>query len=78
MECMFAQIRPWFILSSERIVDPYEYHKNIYNGLCLAGQPSCMTKTLLLDITHKLFNQIFFIPATLIGTMTSTILRHFY
>ena len=34
-----------------------------------ASWPSCMAKTLTLDITRKLFNQIFFICAMLVGTI---------
>ena len=35
----------------------------------LAGQPSRVEKTLTLDIIYKLFNQIFFIPNLLLGTI---------
>ena len=34
-----------------------------------AGRPPCVAKTLTLDMTCKLFNQFFFIPAMLIGTI---------
>ena len=37
--------------------------------VCLAGKPtSYMAKALTLNITRKLFNQIFFIRAILLGT----------
>ena len=32
---------------------------DLYNELCLASQLSCVAKTLMFDITRKLFNQIF-------------------
>ena len=43
-----------------------------------AGRPSVLrAKSLTLYITHKLLNQLFFIPATLEATLTSTILYYF-
>ena len=52
-----------FVLS---LFDPYEYHMNLCSESCSYGQlaghpavrPSCVAKTLMLDITHKLLNQI--------------------
>ena len=49
------------------IFDPYECHMDLCNELCSSGQLACVRKTL--DITHELFNQSFFIPAMLTGTI---------
>ena len=52
---------------------PFEYHMDLCKELCLSsqlvGQPSCAIETLTLDITCKLFNQVFFIPVMLIDTI---------
>ena len=54
------------------IFDPYEYH-DLCNESCSscrpAIRPSCVAKTLTLDITRELLHHFFFIPAMLIGTI---------
>ena len=45
------------------IFDPYEYQMDLCHELCLSGRLPCMAKTSTLDITCRLFNQVFFIPA---------------
>ena len=45
------------------IIDPYEYHMGLCNESCSSGRPaecpSCVSKTLTLDVTSKLFIHFF-------------------
>ena len=55
------------------LFDPYEYHMDLFNELCspgwLASCPSCVTKTLTLDITGKLHHFLSYLKAILKGTI---------
>ena len=68
------------------IFDPYEYLVDLCIELCLSGRlagqqagwPSCVAKTLALDITHKLFNLFFPYLPYLYAPLTFTILDQFH
>ena len=78
-----SSILKWVLLHSVRLlfvrfIDPHEYHlcsescSSVRPSGQMAGpptsRPSCITTTLMLDITHKL-STIIFIPLILIGTV---------
>ena len=53
------------------LFDPYEYHMDICNDSCLSVQPAILRgKNLTLDITCKLFDQVFFLTAMPISTIS--------
>ena len=62
-----------FCSSCLPVFDVHEYHMDLRNESCSAGRLSCwlscVTKTLMLNITRRLLNLIFFLPAILIGTI---------
>ena len=49
-----------FIVMVIQLIDPCEWHIDLYNEPGSGGQPSCMAKTLMLDITCKLFYRFLF------------------
>ena len=50
--------------------DPYEYHIDICNESCSSGRPAVLrAKTLVFDITRKLFYQIFSYLPFLVGSI---------
>ena len=55
----------------------YKHHVDLCYQLCSSGQPSCLAKTLTLDIACTLFSQIFSYLPCLCTSLTSIILYSF-
>ena len=67
--CLFVILILLFLI----ITDPYEYHMDLCNELCLAGwltsPPSCMAETFIIGhYMHTVWPDLF-MPAILIGTI---------
>ena len=61
--CFFVIFISCFVYVIPVIIDPYEYHMDLCNESCSFGRSAIWlpygAKTLMLNITSKLFNQIF-------------------